>query len=346
MNLSVPLPRSPPIKSNPSPSLFPLHNSNHNTPVDIDNTPNHPVAKLDEADWSVVHNHEVTQTVNVRLAHTLKMRSMVNRVKFSREGKYLAVGLHTGETYIYDLKTLSNRFIPLRTFLSGIPADSSIRILTILERPPKEKPSTWAVQFSPDNKYVATGGSDGRITVYLFAFSYNIPSNPLPFKVWNIAKKRVFARFGGNNEIACLSVDFSPNGRFLVLGSTVWCMRDGSSKKFLDDKMSFITAMAISPDGRYVTAADHDGMLRIWNFRTRQLLGRWKPKGPAQPLWSVVFTSDGEGLLSGGEDETLRSWNVDSLMVNQLGSRRGAIDEDNVDEEKELLVFRGHTVCN
>jgi hypothetical protein len=80
--------------------------------TDVDNIPNSPDAKPDEADWSVVHNHKVRQTLNVQLAHTFKMKSVVHCIKFSREGKYLAVGLENGETYIYDIKTLSYRFIP------------------------------------------------------------------------------------------------------------------------------------------------------------------------------------------------------------------------------------------
>jgi hypothetical protein len=68
-------------------------------------------------DWSVVHNPEVRQTLNVHLAHTFKLKSMVNHVKFSREGKYLALGLTTGETYIYDIKTSSNRFLPFCIFI-------------------------------------------------------------------------------------------------------------------------------------------------------------------------------------------------------------------------------------
>jgi hypothetical protein len=64
-----------------------------------------------EVEWSIVHNHEIRQTLSVHLAHTLKLKSEVNCVKFSRAGRYLAVGLSTGETYIYDVKTLSYMYV-------------------------------------------------------------------------------------------------------------------------------------------------------------------------------------------------------------------------------------------
>jgi hypothetical protein len=81
------------------------------TPAAADNMANAAPVE-DDPEWSVVHNHEVRQTLNVHLAHTIKLKSGVNCVKFSRAGRYLAVGLSTGETYIYDVKTLSHKYIP------------------------------------------------------------------------------------------------------------------------------------------------------------------------------------------------------------------------------------------
>jgi WD40 repeat protein len=122
----------------------------------------------------------------------------------------------------------------------------------------------------------------------------------------------------------------------------IWRMRDGSSRKLADTNMSIIYDTAFSPDGRYVAAANVDGMLRIWDFRTGALLKRWKAKGPTHWLLSVVFTSD--GLLSGGEDKTMRYWDVSSLTANQSSSRRDALGGGNMHEEKEIIAFRGHTV--
>lgn len=68
-------------------------------------------APIPKPDLSVVYNHEVKQTLNVHLDRTLTMKSTVYCLKFSRGGKYLAMGLRTGEIYIYDIETFSGRLV-------------------------------------------------------------------------------------------------------------------------------------------------------------------------------------------------------------------------------------------
>jgi hypothetical protein len=110
--------RSPKIQTNPQTISYLGNAETTSLPVSqpynsaaVDNIASTSIA-APEAEWSVVHNHGVRQTLNVHLAHTFKVKSEVLCVKFSREGKYLAVGLKGGETYIYDVEALSNRFIP------------------------------------------------------------------------------------------------------------------------------------------------------------------------------------------------------------------------------------------
>ena len=113
------------------------------------------------------------------------------------------------------------------------------------------------------------------------------------FKIWNLAQRRVLATFKRHTKTV-FSVDFSPNGRFLLSGSfdrsvRIWCMPNESPNKLLDPEMTFVTSAAISPNGRYIAAGNEDGILRIWDFRSGQLLQRWKPKGSALPVVCGVY---------------------------------------------------------
>ena len=158
-------------------------------------------------------------------------------------------------------------------------------------------------------------------------------------KIWNIANTRVRVSFKGHTSIVS-AVDFSPDGRFLVSASwdctvRLWRIRDGTSKKLSDDA-SFFDSVVFSPLGRYVISGNNDGFVRIWNACTLKLAEKWK--GDAGIVWCVNLANDGErldGLVTGGDDMTLKYWDASSFRD---------LDTRSMEEKKEILRFEGHTV--
>ena len=56
--------------------------------------------------------------------------------------------------------------------------------------------------------------------------------------------------------------------------------------------------------------------------------------------YCLAFTPDGNGLVSGGRDKTLKYWDVSSLVHSQPG-QRPVVDGPNFEQ---ILRFKGHTV--
>ena len=58
------------------------------------------------ANWSITYNNEVERAFDVRLVRSVDLGVRVSFLKFSKDGKYVAVGFHrNGSTDIYDVRT-------------------------------------------------------------------------------------------------------------------------------------------------------------------------------------------------------------------------------------------------
>jgi WD40 repeat protein/serine/threonine protein kinase len=82
---------------------------------------------------------------------------------------------------------------------------------------------------------------------------------------------------------------------------------------------SEVSAVAVSPDGRLLATASADGTAQIWNLATGAPASaplRHVPPSPtdsldkSEAIYSVSFSPDGHRVVTGGEDQTARIWDV------------------------------------
>jgi WD40 repeat protein len=129
-----------------------------------------------------------------------------------------------------------------------------------------------------------------------------------------------------------------------------WDVKIGIKPIPFERRSEFVGAIAISPDGRILAGADVDGMVTLWNLencKILRVLGKrglrvnsvaFSPdgnilaaaRGNKVMLWdvdkvrllrelaghegevrAVAFTPDGKTVVSGGDDGTLRVWDVE-----------------------------------
>lgn len=69
-----------------------------------------------------------------------------------------------------------------------------------------------------------------------------------------------------------------------------------------------LVALAATPNGKTIGAAGFRGALVLLDRESRSISRRMS--GPAFPLWSLAFSSDGTEILTGGADRLVRRWVV------------------------------------
>ena len=147
----------------------------------------------------------------------------------------------------------------------------------------------YAVAFSSDGQYVASGSSDKTI------------------KLWNVETGKEIQTFSGHSE-RVESVAFSPDGRFILSGSLdqtlkTWDVTTGKEIRTFSGHSGTINYVAFSPNGRSVFSRDSDKTLKIWDLKTGQEIRSFS--GNQGYFHSIALSPDGRFAIS-AIDTTVR----------------------------------------
>jgi eukaryotic-like serine/threonine-protein kinase len=138
-----------------------------------------------------------------------------------------------------------------------------------------ERGHIWSVVFSPDDKWIVTGGGDGTA------------------RVWDLSNGKELL------TVRRWPVVFSPDGQRIVTGSS-----DGTAMVYFPTEKSCsrstsrkTVSVAISPDSRWMVTGDEDGTARVWDTSTEKELHALH--GPNDEIISIKVWTDGLRIVSG-----------------------------------------------
>jgi WD40 repeat protein len=205
-----------------------------------------------------------------------------------------------------------------------------------------------SIRFSPDGKRLAAGsyqvvtlwtvpsgglnktltGHADQVKALVVAADGRTAFSASPDKsvrAWDLAEGKPLRQLSAPSPVLALAL--SPDGKTLVLGgqdNAVHLMNaaDGKVLATLKGHTGAVNGVAFLPDGLRVASVSSDGSARIWTIPSEANLKEAQTPGDAKladpvvlsghngPVQAVALTPDGQFLITGGDDATVRLWSV------------------------------------
>ena len=199
----------------------------------------------------------------------------------SRDGDLLAVARTSGAVEVWS---------PV------LSSSSTQRAQKVLARSLNDAEAS-AVALSPDGRFVAAGGSDGRVVVWELSTGYEFVT---PKKHTN----------------GVMSLDYGKDATDLVSASKdetaiVWDVLQYAPRlKYVLPLETEATTVAWNSPGTLVAVAGTDGSVQFWDPETGTRLHDSERNQHANVVNDIAFNATGNRLVSGGNDHSVIVWDA------------------------------------
>jgi len=217
------------------------------------------------------------------------------------------------------------------------------------------------VSFSPNGKYIVSGGLDGSLKFY----DASTGQESLTFEGYSGFESSQTVKKTIN------IVNFSHSGKYIVSGGSlqernnlqygiyedkkslliIWDVTTGKQVRTFPTQSKTITAVSFSPNDKYIISAENfgyktPGELKLWKVTTGQLVRTFK--GHSAIINAVSFSSNGKYIVSGGgisyDDKPgeLKLWNAESgKLIRTFAIQDKNIKVVNFSPDNRYIVSAG-----
>ncbi|KAI1330103.1 TAF5-like protein [Xylariaceae sp. FL0255] len=154
-----------------------------------------------------------------------------------------------------------------------------------------------SLSWSPHGHYFVTGGWDKTV------------------RIW--AQDHASAqRLLVGHDTPISAVAWHPNGTYVFSASDetdksirMWTMANGNCVRVFTGHTDYISALECAPNGKILASADIGGNIFLWDIEKATRIKRCRGHGKGG-IWSLSFSVESTALVSGGQDNTVRVWDV------------------------------------
>lgn len=192
-----------------------------------------------------------------------------------------------------------------------------------------------ACAFSPDGKYLATGGDDMMVRIF-------------GTQTWEL--ERTFLGHTGS----ILSLDWSPDSRYLASGSgtdkvipqnagenitRIWDIEEGKQMLVLEGHKDGVLAIKWDEKGERLITASDDRTIRIWSFPEGEVL--LQMKGHTSGVLDACWSPDESMIVSGSRDYKIKVWNSTTGDELKTWSDYNCVRSVDIHPDGEIVATSG-----
>jgi WD40 repeat protein len=238
----------------------------------------------------------------------------VTSVAFSKDGKYVLVGVENGSAQLIDVRTRKS----------------------VLQYDGDSMPVAVA-RFSPDGKYILLGGGDNLARLWNVSVGREVQrfvghldwvtsvalspdarqlltsSYDKTVRLWDVRSGKELRRLQHADGVT--SATFSPDGTLILTTcrdnmARLWNASNGQLMRSFVGHTKWVMAGAFSSDARRIVTSGHDSTIRLWDTDTGREIRRFE--GHSGGVIAVGFLSDGRRIFSTSWDDTARIWDLNT----------------------------------